>query len=647
MRSNRFLFAPSATPGNGTGHLRRAIRWAAQLPPNTFKIYVRPSHWRPEFEQIAAAYGVPQSAFLLEVEEICPVDWDFVILDRRSSTKEDFRWWSRTGISLIGLDEGGPQRRLFPYLWDTFPIPTRFGPANLYDPSYLSLPDTRRSEPADPLGQNRGIGQVQTNRKSQHFRSVLISYGGEDPAGLTERCTRWLIESEAFLPDALTVVLGPLFGPRTLPEGVKLLQAPPDLSEQLYRYDLVCTSFGLTAYEAGYAGCGVILLNPSRYHLQLSRLAGFPSVGIRRINSRRFAHLLNHPEEVRAAARWAVPAEKRSPAELLARLKPPEVRDCPACGRLTAKPVLRCNERSFFRCLECGLLYQMDFFAPQQRYTKGYFFEEYRSQYGRSYLEDFETIQAMGRRRIEVIQKLLTRLLPESTARFDSPGGFRLLDVGCAYGPFLSAAAEAGFRPEGLEPVSSAVEYIRARLDFPVWNLSFEEFSPEFTESGELYDVVSMWFVIEHFPRVDKVLSKAGSLLTMGGLLAFSTPNCSGISGRTSLKEFLRRSPRDHHTIWSPTIARRVLPQFGFRVKKFVITGHHPERFPFIGPRLEQRRKRRPTILNKALWSLLLGVSTLFGLGDTFEVYAEKTGTAPGTEPGPDVPPGAGKGARG
>ncbi len=618
MHSNRFLFAPSATPGNGTGHLRRAVRWAAQLPPDSFKIYITSSHWRPEFEQIAAACGVPPSAFLFDVQEIRPAHWDFVILDRRASTKEAFRWWSRTGITLIGLDEGGPQRRLFPYLWDTFPLPPRFGPANLYDPGYLSLPENRRSAPEYPTGQNLQNGQP--------FRSVLLSFGGEDPAGLTELCTRWLIESGAFPPEALTVVLGPLFGPRELPEEVQSLQAPTDLSEQLHRYDLVCTSFGLTAYEAAYAGCGVILLNPSRYHLQLSRLAGFPSVGIRRINSHRFTHLLNHPDEVLEAAGRAVPAEKRSPADLLARLRPPEVRDCPACGRLTARPVLRSGERSFFRCLECGLLYQIDFFAPQQRYTKGYFFEEYRSQYGRSYLEDFESIKAMGRRRIEVIRQLLTHLHSEPTTRFESPGGSRLLDVGCAYGPFLSAAAEAGFRPEGLEPVSSAVEYIRSQLEFPAWNLSFEEFSPEFTESGELYDVVSMWFVIEHFSRVDKVLSKAGSLLTMGGLLAFSTPNCSGISGRTSLKEFLRRSPRDHHTIWSPAIARRVLPQFGFRIKKIVITGHHPERFPFIGPRLDQRRKRRTTFLNRTVWWILLKASVLLGLGDTFEVYAEKTG---------------------
>lgn len=602
MHSYRFLFAPSAAPGNGTGHLRRALRWASELPRKSFKIYIRASHWREEFAQMAAAYRVPASGFLSDEREIKASHWDFVLLDRRATSKADFLWWSRTGLQLIGIDEGGPRRQHFSYLIDTFPIPRRFGLANICDSAYLSLPEERR--------------HADSGQKAR-FDNILVSFGGEDPAGLTEKCARWLIQSGGYDPSALTIVLGSLFGPRELPAGVNTLHAPADLADQLHRYELVCTSFGLTAYEAAYAGCGVILFNPSSYHRRLGRLAGFPMVGVRRINGRRFSHFLNHPSQVLQASRRAAPAEKRSPASLLGRLRAPEVRDCPACGRLTAEAVLRCAERSFFRCRQCGLLYQIDFFAAQERYTRDYFFEEYRSQYGRSYLEDFAAIKQMSRRRLAVLR----RILSPGTTSFDSPPGGRLLDVGCAYGPFLAAAAEAGFEPEGLEPVSSAADYVRSQLDIPVWNLPFEEFGAE-----KLYDVISMWFVIEHFARVDAVLSKAGRLLKMGGLLAFSTPNSTGISARKSLKEFLRQSPRDHHSIWSPAVARKVLLQFGFRVKKIVITGHHPERFPLIGPRLAEARRRGPSRLHDFTWALLLRLSVVFGLGDTFEVYAEKIG---------------------
>lgn len=623
MHSYRFLFAPSAAPGNGTGHIRRAMRWAAGLPRNAYKIYIQASHWREEFSRMAAAYGLEETCFLFDKLEIKASQWDFVLIDRRATTKEDFRWWSRSGIHMIGLDEGGPKRQLFSYLLDTFPIPARFGAPNLFDPAYLSLPDTLSTGPAGASGE----------RQEKGFQKVLVSFGGEDPAGLTELCSRWLIETGAYAPAAVTVVLGPLFGSRRLPAGVNLLHAPSDLSEKLYNYDLVCTSFGLTAYEAAYAGCGVILFNPSPYHRELSRLAGFPTVGVGRIKSRRFAHFLNHPAQLVEAAQRAAPAEKRSPAQLLRRFKPPEVRDCPACGRLTAKAVLRCRARSFFRCRQCGLLYQLDFSAPKERYTRDYFFEEYRSQYGRSYLDDFTRIKQMGNRRLAIIRRLASGR-PDSSGY---PAGLappRLLDVGCAYGPFLSAAAEAGFRPEGLEPVEAAAEYVRSRLNIPVWNLAFEEFGLELSDSPEPYDIITMWYVIEHFARLDRVLSKAGRLLKMGGLLAFSTPNSRGISGRKSLKEFLQRSPPDHHSIWSPAIARKVLPQFGFRVRRIVITGHHPERFPLSGRMLssgstEEPGSRHRSFRLRIVWSAFYSFSRIFGLGDTFEVYAEKVRDIP------------------
>ena len=135
---------------------------------------------------------------------------------------------------------------------------------------------------------------------------------------------------------------------------------------------------------------------------------------------------------------------------------------------------------------------------------------------------------------------------------------------------------------------------------------------------------MSLWFVIEHFPDLGGVLSLLAELVEPGGpgdrgLLALSTPNLTGISGRRDRGGFLKASPGDHATVWSPKIARRVLPRFGFEVVATRVTGHHPERFPGA-------RGIREGVLP---WKLLFGVSTLFGLGDTFEVVARRRGEAP------------------
>ncbi len=594
MKTYRFLFVPSVRRGNGTGHVQRALNWVSQMPKGSAGVFIKKIEWRDEFSQLASAAGVDDHTFITDHTRVTSSRWDFAVLDQRATEKAEFSSWTRTGIQLIGLDEGGPKRRRFSYLIDTFPLPASFSRPNVNEPALLSLPDRRRV--TEESGEN------------DEFQNILVSFGGEDPAHLTELCTRWLIARRVNSFAKITVVTGPLFGERRLPEAVEVWNAPQNLAESLYRFDVVITSFGLTAYEAAYAGCGVVVLNPSRYHRRLGRRAGFPQVGVRRINSRRLQSWLAFPQRLKRASAGIAPEEKRSPAEFLAQLKKPDVRDCPVCGRLAAVPVVRFAERSFFRCSNCGMLYQIDFFQPGGRYNEDYFFEEYRNQYGRSYLEDFRSIKRTGIRRISIIDRIRKRSGPAGTPQ---P---RLLDVGCAYGPFLSAAFEAGYRPEGLDVAGPAVEYVQNKLGFKAYNIAFEEFNP--TENA--YDVVSMWYVIEHFPSIERILRKANSLLKMGGLLALSTPNSTGISGRKSLKDFLKQSPRDHHTVWSPPVAARVLRLFGFRIRKIVVTGHHPERFPLVGS------VEGNALYSKALFSTLSVFSRAARLGDTFEVYAEK-----------------------
>ncbi|MDR2661613.1 MAG: class I SAM-dependent methyltransferase, partial [Treponema sp.] len=136
-------------------------------------------------------------------------------------------------------------------------------------------------------------------------------------------------------------------------------------------------------------------------------------------------------------------------------------------------------------------------------------------------------------------------------------------------------------------------------------------FFPETAPPGP-FDVITLWYVIEHFEEPRRVLEAVRNLLGPGGVLAFSTPSCRGISRRKSLRSFLDKSPEDHWTIWNPRRCAALLRRYGFHLKKLVVTGHHPERFPLIG-----------TL--KFLYPLGMFLSRLFALGDTFEAYGVKT----------------------
>jgi 2-polyprenyl-3-methyl-5-hydroxy-6-metoxy-1,4-benzoquinol methylase len=227
-----------------------------------------------------------------------------------------------------------------------------------------------------------------------------------------------------------------------------------------------------------------------------------------------------------------------------------------------------------------------------------------------------------------------------------------LLDIGCAYGPFLAAAKEEGFSPMGIDPAEDAVNYVQQKLAIPATQGFFPErtaqakafahYSSEGQKSSATpcqishphsyavhnsashssflishsFDIITLWFVIEHFTDCVTVLEEIKKLLKSGGILAFSTPSYSGISGRSSLRRFLSASPADHWTVWSPKIAKKALALAGFKVKKIVVTGHHSQRFPFIGKFAKSKK-------SPVYW-LLLVISKIFGLGDSFEVYAKK-----------------------
>jgi SAM-dependent methyltransferase len=594
------LLVPCLEKGRGGGHLSRCLALAASLREKGRDAYL----WVPEgdkektlkvMEKLAGPVTSPGIISSLPPgSERGP---QFIVLDKFRTSGAEFKAWSALA-PLVGIDEGGPCRDNFDFLLDLLPPPGGVKKANLCAPGLLPLPKNRRAafrpNPAPP---GRSM-------------KILVSFGAEDPAGLSFPAALALARE---FPAGITLI-APAGGPgasartegegRALPPGVRVLEALPELKEHLADYDLLVTHFGLGAFEALYARVPVLLVSPTACHEKLRKNAGLPGAGKGVSACRRLGRLLSRPGFYEAlcmaseetARRYGLDAEQaRGLGDYLAECSP-------LSGRPPGAALARFPERTYWRPKSREPVIMRRLTPPPIEYETDYFSGFYKKQYGKTYLEDFPNLVDAGRRRLEHIRALLKT----------GPGVPSLLDIGCAYGPFLAAAREGGFAPSGLEPARDAARYVREKLGIPCIHGFFPESLPD---NSPLFDAVTLWYVIEHFGNPGKILSGIYRILKPGGVLAFSTPSFSGISGRKSLRSFLEKSPQDHWTIWSPRICASYLRKHGFTLKKILVTGHHPERFPLIGPFLTGKGP---------LYRIFSGLSRIFRLGDTFEAYAVK-----------------------
>ncbi|MCL2214861.1 MAG: methyltransferase domain-containing protein [Treponema sp.] len=602
------LVVPAVEKGRGGGHLNRCITLVRDLRNmgRAAVLYIPQKDKTPQIENVLKSRDFnPDWLFN---DDKSTETFGLIILDRYKTPLNEISFWQNLA-PVIGIDEGGIYRDHFDFLVDIL-VPYNFisPSANIASPALLFNKDLNASQPKN---------------KSRHIQKILITFGQEDSAGLGIKTARRLSEMKNSQDIDITLLRGALTADNIQNEikNVKVSEAIPNLAQHIGEYDLVITHYGITAYEALFAGAAVLLDHPTLYHKKLAKAAGFNDVSkiFRDINTelnREKMILEQKPLYDSVVNNFLLSKnENESLARLCNNFLPAVNRRCHVCGSDTPeKSIARFKDRTYRRCKKCGIIY-MDRICPAPiEYEKEYFFESYKKQYGKTYLDDFDNIKNAARRRLKIILKLsrTNAQRNKNELKTENPS---LLDIGCAYGPFLAAAKEEGFSPFGIDPAEDAVRYVNEKLGISAIQGYFPINQNDTHFINHSYNVITLWFVIEHFTDCLIVLDEIKKILKPGGILAFSTPSFSGISGRSNLNNFLSASPADHYTVWSPKMCKKALLLAGFKVKKIEVIGYHPERFPLLGKFAVNRKS--------FIYWILLAVSIIFKLGDTFEVYAQ------------------------
>ena len=108
----------------------------------------------------------------------------------------------------------------------------------------------------------------------------------------------------------------------------------------------------------------------------------------------------------------------------------------------------------------------------------------------------------------------------------------QLLDVGCGTGDFLKTALTDGWTVTGIEPNEQARKIANVKTNQNVFEINHLDNLKEHS-----FDVITLWHVLEHLPKLDTHIQLFRKLLKPNGLLIIAVPNYKSYDA-THYKEF-------------------------------------------------------------------------------------------------------------
>ena len=561
---SKLLLLPELAPRHGSGHAVRLMRYYHQYFPHAYFI-VNNEQEKRVLLRIAGKDNAPQ---IMYRDECVHAD-NLLIIDKPVVTKKMHTLYRKYASIIIGLDSRGSGAHYLDYIIDMLPRVSGMN-GNRMEPAFLPIMTTPHVA------------------HDVHRTRCLIYFNGIKRAQFINKAYQFAIDNLDFSPENIFVVK--IAEDENINVDAHGLYIPYKLPEFFPQCKAIITTFGLSALEARHQGVNVYLMNISRYHARIAHKASFIPC-IEKIGTRMVTIYKDADVCVSTQKQVYMPSIK-SAITHVAQSHPLR---CPNCRYVYFKARYRSTYRTLVYCLRCGLSYYKLHCSQPVDYTGDYFSKLYAQHYGKKYLDDYDAIFQMSMRRAHILCRLIKCSMPVT-----------LLDVGCAYGPFMDAARKKNIQVYGIDLDDNAVQYVNNKLCLPSVNADILNFDAFASFKKSRFNIITMWYVIEHFYVLHAVLKKINTLLPTGGIFALSTPNPRSIIDHCYKAYSISSSPPEHYTLLQKKILKKILLYWGFKTVSLINHGHHCEYYPKIAPPIARI------------------CSNIFGLGTTYSLYARK-----------------------
>ena len=224
-----------------------------------------------------------------------------------------------------------------------------------------------------------------------------------------------------------------------------------------------------------------------------------------------------------------------------------KVNHCILCHSSDFRIIHQKNQWRYLRCLECGLVSLHPKPSPRAL-MKDY--------------QDYLPVRGEEVARWEMMMKPVVDRSADLIESRTKAGSGKLLDIGCGYGFFLREMQSRGWEVEGLEISRPGRRYVRNRWNIHVHSEPLEDLSLH----ENSFDVVTLFYVIEHVLDPLRLLTEIKRVLKSDGLVLLRWPHSTPIVrilGPLSRKLDLYHTPY-HLYDFSPETIKKLLVLAGF-----------------------------------------------------------------------------------
>ncbi len=554
MNSLKNVFILTASSAKyGLGHFKRSLFLQDQIIHSKLILYQSPSP-SPSFTNFNNYHKIVNYL----VKQNCRI----LILDKRESPFFFLKALKKNEIITIAFDSQGKETFFYDYLITTFPSLKDDLQTNLHGSTYLNL-NLNLSSSLKPKKKKPNQLLIYLGSTTSFFYLLKIVFH-----------LKSILKSDSATNIIIVVKGSSIFFIRAIFKlfffhkasiSFSFIKPTNSFKDLLRQSSLLICHYGFCVFEALHFQVPFVLVDPTSYHKKLSKKHFKDFIANKKnINRKDTNKLLKvYKSRFSLGDRFEVLIKVINEFK-----KETTSTKCPICFK-EGLVIMRRSWMNLHLCRFCDYEYMRIFGfkkvlkIEEMDYGNDYFLSEYEKNYGKTYVKDKQNIINLSRGRV----KTLSNFLKETKNK-------TLLEIGCAYGYFLDVVKEeAFFQTEGVE-ISKHAALIASKK-----HLVYRDDFLSVKLDKKVYDVIVLWFVIEHFMKVDKVIEKMSQLQKKGGLIGLSTPNGRGFSARFNRNDFLKNSPVDHYHIFSKKSLERIFKKHGYRFLKLETTGIHYKRF--------------------------------------------------------------------